>query len=101
MTHKEVFSKKNVKSNEKCFSTIMCTNNECLKLELIFDEELNFLCDLNTPYILLDNNNKSTKRIILYYRFEYNNIQYVFVKLEGCPMNSLSHLNNYLNITKI
>ena len=96
-THKQVFSKNGVKSNEECFSSILCKNNNCLKLEFEFDEVQDYLCDIKLPANKKDIKNKSSKKVILYYSFEYNNKQYLFVKLEQASMNSLQHVFDFLN----
>lgn len=94
-THNKVFSKNGVKSNNDCFSSIVCKKNDCLKLELVFDEALNYLCDINNNNKIISN--KSSKEVILYYSFEYNNKQYLFVKLENHNMNSPQHLMDFIN----
>ena len=62
---------------------------------LIFDEPIDYLCDLkNTEK---KSENISQKRILLYYRFIHNNKKYVYFKLEEHKMNSIHHVLNLLN----
>lgn len=108
MTHKKVFEKPNVKivkSDEKCFKlnpvqrsfkTInQCKDGKCFKLEFKFDKPIEYLCgdDGNEA-------NMSSKRIIIYYRFEHNNKKYLFFKLEGNPVNSMAHIHKYMFQTR-
>lgn len=105
LTHKEVFDKPDVKvveSDEKCinlkryqqsFKSIgRCEDGRCFKLELQLNKQINYLCGDDG-----NKKNKSTKQIILYYRFEHNNKKYLFFKLEAHPINSLGHLSDYIN----
>jgi hypothetical protein len=77
--YKEVFKKtEEVKSNDKCFEQGYieyirgCRNNKCLTLELTFNQGVNDLCDNRQEKIL---------RSCIYYKFEHNNRQYIFLKL--------------------
>jgi hypothetical protein len=77
--YKEVFKKtEEVKSNDKCFEQGYieyirgCRNNKCLTLELTFNQGVNDLCDNRQEEIL---------RSCIYYKFEHNNRQYIFLKL--------------------
>jgi len=81
LTHNKVLLKKGVKSNEKYYLPFICKNCLKIKLELKFNEKLSYLCDINNDNKNI--NNKSSKQIILYYRFEYKNKQYLFFKLNS------------------
>jgi hypothetical protein len=95
LTHNKVLFKKGVKSNEKYYSPLICKNCLKIKLELKFNEKLSYLCDINNEN--KNTNNKSSKQIILYYRFEYKNKQYLFVKLESHNINSFKHFVYFIN----
>lgn len=73
----------------------ICKNCLKIKLELKFNEKLSYLCDINNKNKNI--NNKSSKQIILYYRFEYKFKQYLFFKLESHPINSFKHLFFFIN----
>jgi hypothetical protein len=107
-THKEIYKKIGVSSSEDCFKLSIngqilrsfiskCADNKCLKMQLRLNKNINYLCDITTYDILKDTNNKSPKQVILFYRFKYNTINYLFFKLESHDMNSMSHSLNYLN----
>jgi hypothetical protein len=79
--YKEVFKNKEVKSNDECFKQGSylsseyirgCRNNMCLTLELTFNQGVNDLCDKHEKEIL---------RSCVYYKFDHNNRQYIFLKL--------------------
>jgi hypothetical protein len=105
-THINVFEKKGVESNEDCFKLNKqqkklehffkkCENNKCFKMELIFNNKINFLCDILSKE--KQKQNKFSKKIILFYRFKYNDKKYLFFKLEEFPMVSFQHLGKFLN----
>ena len=74
-----------VESSDKCFvqgleqSLRGCKSNKCLILEIIFDEDLNYLCDQQ---------DKESKKSCIYYKFKYENKQYIFLKLLPYTFNS-------------
>ncbi len=105
ITHKEVFKKPDVKvveDDEKCITLNRakkslkkingCQDGRCFKLELVFKKPIKYLCGEDDNVA-----NMSPKQIILYYRFKHNNKKYLFFKLEAHPINSLSHLKNYIS----
>jgi hypothetical protein len=107
ITHNEVYKKEGVTSAESCFSLSRtsslfeslthkkCEDNKCFKMELIFYNKLQYLCDVFSSS--LSETNISHKQVILYYRFRYNGRIYLFVKLEENPMNSLGHLKKFMD----
>jgi hypothetical protein len=103
LTHKTIFNNEKVVSNEQCnnspnYVNVFCPKNKCLKYEIVLDEQLEYLCDkLNPNPNSIDINNKVPKRILLYYKFQFNNKNYLFFKLESHSMNTVNHLFNFLN----
>jgi len=111
ITHKKIYDKEDIKSAEDCIklssntnlskkiltSNEKCKNNKCFKLEFIFNKSLDYLCDINTNASKKKNINKSSKGVLLYYKFKYENKIYLFFKLEGHPMISLLHLTSLIN----
>jgi len=99
-----------VKSAEKCFSVNKtgslfellrydkCKDNNCLKMELILNRKIQYLCDVFS--LSPSKSNIRHYLVILYYRFEHNGTKYLFVKLEGHPMNSLRHVKELLDKRK-
>lgn len=108
---KKIYDKENIESAEDCIklssktnlskkiltSNEKCKNNKCFKLEFIFNKSLDYLCDINTNASKKKDINKSSKRVLLYYRFKYENKIYLFFKLEGHPMISLSHIRSLID----
>jgi len=106
ITHKEVFKKPDVnvvKRDEECLKLKMlqrslkssirgCQDGICYKLELVFKKPILYLCGNDG-----NEDNMSPKQIILYYRFEYKGKKYLFFKLEAHPINSISHMQDYLS----
>ena len=88
-----------VESSDKCFvqgleqSLRGCKSNMCLILEIIFDEDLNYLCDQQ---------DKESKKSCIYYKFKYENKQYIFLKLLPYTFNSriLKGVTGVLNYFK-
>jgi hypothetical protein len=66
-------------------------------MEYILNNKISYLCDQETIFKDINPNNKSTKRIILYYRFKILSKTYLFFKLEGHSMNSLKHVGAFIN----
>lgn len=83
-THKDIFNLPHVKP-DKCLQL-----NTINKLELNIDN-LSYICDKNTPKDKRNKKDKVTKRILLYYKFKYNNETYLFFKLEPYGMNHILH----------
>jgi hypothetical protein len=91
----EVYKKdQRIESSDKCFlqgleqSLRGCTNNKCLILEIIFYEDLNYLCD---------NEKKESKQSCIYYKFKYENKHYIFLKLLPFPFNSIGYHTETVN----
>jgi hypothetical protein len=90
LKYMEVFKRNSrVISPDLCFedgklaSYAGCKNNNCLRLELTFDEDLDYLCgEVNNEIF------KETKKTCIYYQFWYDNRRYVFLKLLPVPFNS-------------
>jgi hypothetical protein len=111
ITHKKIYDKENIESAEDCIklssktnlskkiltNNEKCKKNKCFKLEFIFNKSLDYLCDINTNASKKKDINKSSKGVLLYYRFKYENIIYLFFKLEGHPMISLSHVASLIS----
>ena len=101
-THMKIFNKTNIKSNDTCFdftnSNLICSDKKCFKLELIFNNPLEYICDKETFLNMRDEKNKSEKGVLLYYKFinNSNGNKYIFFKLEQHDMNSISHAFNFL-----
>ena len=112
ITHNNVYDKQGVTSAEKCAEKFLnnqkkilhlyptCNNNKCFKMEFIFKDVIDYLCDQETLVKDLDKNNISNKRVILYYRFNYNNKDYLFFKLEEYNMNSVEHLKKFADLKR-
>jgi len=88
ITHKEIFKNNNVLPDD-CLKF-----NKINKLELELDD-IDYLCDNNTPENFKQKKDKVTKRILLYYKFKYHNNTYLFFKLESYGMNHILHTVDY------
>jgi hypothetical protein len=108
-THLNVYNKKEVISAETCVNDFLTSYNkfleskcgkkkhECFKMEYVFNNKIDYLCDQETMLKSINPKNISTKGVILYYRFKIQNKTYLFFKLEGHRMNSLKHVGAFLN----
>ncbi len=98
-THLDVYDKQNVLPDNTINSGSIkqVYGNKKLKLELIFNEPIDYLCDLETDDKDKKEDNISQKRVLLYYRFIHENKKYIFFKLEEYNMNSINHLLNLLD----
>jgi hypothetical protein len=110
-THKKVYKNNDVESAETCVEKFLdplnkklekysCSNktpHACFKMEYILNNKIHFLCDQENIFKDINPKNKSTKRIILYYRFKFLNKTYLFFKLEGHKMVSLQHVGALIN----
>ena len=108
-THLNVYNKKEVISAETCVNDFLTSYNkfleskcgkkkhECFKMEYVFNNKIDYLCDQETMLKSINPKNISTKGVILYYRFKIQYKTYLFFKLEGHRMNSLKHVGAFLN----
>ena len=112
-THKKVYDKDKVESAEKCVENFLsdnilkrkleslCGKHFCFKMEYVFNNKINFLCDQETKRKSINPKNKSTKRVILYYRFKILDKTYLFFKLEEHSMENPKHLLTLVNTKRI
>jgi len=69
-------------------------------MKYVLNNKINYLCDQETMVKDINTNNKSTKRVILYYRFKISNETYLFFKLEEYSMESSKHALTFITPTE-